>query len=160
MSREDGRRRELARQERQRLERERQREMRRQTSLPLPIPRRQLVADFFREFKWTIIKSLPLGVVLPMSVFFGSVGPDDFSKNYAGWARKFGLTEWADWLGLYATAPRVFWSAVLISFVYLMIAFIIPAIVKQTKREVAVIAVLASADFALARPSNSVCCGL
>ena len=76
-----------------------------------------------------------------MSIFFGSVGPDDFSKNYANWARKFGLTEWADWLSLYATAPRVFWSAILISFVYLMIAFIIPMLVKQTKRDVAVVAV-------------------
>ena len=83
MSKLDKRRRELARQERHRLERERKAELRRQESLPLPISRRQRFADFMREFKWTIIKSLPLGIVLPMSIFLGSVGPDDFSKNYA-----------------------------------------------------------------------------
>jgi hypothetical protein len=141
MSREGRRRRELARQERQRLERERRREMQQQESLPLHISRRQLFADFIREFKWTIIKSLPLGVILPMSIFFGSVGPDDYAKNYAAWARKFGLADQAEWLSLHINGPRVFWAAFLVSLIYLAIAFVIPALIRRAKTDRAAIIV-------------------
>ncbi len=134
-------RRELARQKRRRVERERKLEMRQQPPLPLPISKRQRIADFFREFKWIIVKSLPLGVILPITIFFGSVGPDDFAKNYAGWARKFGLANQADWLSLHATGPRVFWGVVLVSIVYLLIAFIIPSLIRRAQKDRAAIAV-------------------
>jgi hypothetical protein len=91
--------------------------------------------------KWTVLRALPLGVFLPMSLFFGSVGPDDFAKNYGNWARKWGLTDWADWLAEHATGPRVFWSVMLISAVYLAIAFGLPFLIKHTKRSVATVVV-------------------
>jgi len=141
MSREGRRQRELGRQERQHRESVRQKDSRRQASLPLPVSRRQLVADFLREFKWTIIKSLPLGIILPMTIFFGSVGPDDFAKNYAAWARKWGLTDWADWLSLYATGPHVFWGVILVSFIYLVLAFGLPFLIENTKRTTAAVVV-------------------
>lgn len=115
--------------------------MLRQAALPLAISRRQLLGDFFREFRWTIIKSLPLGILLPMSLFFGSVGPDDFAKNYAGWARRFGLVEQAEWLSLYATGPLVLWSAIGVSVVYLIVAFIIPHLIRTDQNGRAAIAV-------------------
>jgi hypothetical protein len=76
-----------------------------------------------------------------MTLFLGSVGPDDFAKNYAGWARKWGLVDWADWLSLYATGPRVFWGAILVSFIYLVIAFGIPALIKHASKNAAIVAV-------------------
>ena len=142
MSRESRRRKELARQERRRGERERERELQHVATVtsqrPMPVAalqqaptRRRRFGTWFREWRWTVLKTLPLGVVLPMSVFFGSVGPDDFSKNYAAWASKWGLTNWAEWLNQYATGPKVFWSVILFSIVYLMVAFVIPAIIRR-----------------------------
>ena len=49
-----------------------------------------------------------IGSGAPMIFFLGSVGPDDFARNYAGWARKWGLTDWAEWLAQYATGPKSF----------------------------------------------------
>ena len=89
------------------------------------------------ERRWAILKALPLGLLLPMMLFFGSVGPDDFAKNYAAWARKWGLTDWADWLGAYATGPRVFWAAVLLSVIYLVIVFGLPALIKRAPSNIA-----------------------
>jgi hypothetical protein len=74
-----------------------------------------------------------------MSFFFGSVGPDDFARNYAGWARAWGLTAWADWLAQYATGPRVFWSVVFISLVYLVLAFALPSLVRRLKKSTAIV---------------------
>jgi hypothetical protein len=141
MSKADRQRREQVRQERQRAQKAERREQRQQAVLPLSISRRQLITDFLREFKWTLLKSLPLGVILPMSFFLGSVGPDDFSKNYAAWANRWGLTNWADWLSVYATGPRVFWGIVLISFLYLATAFWLPALIKRASRDFASVAV-------------------
>jgi hypothetical protein len=73
--------------------------------------------------------------------FLGSVGPDDFAKNYAGWAKKFGLADWADWLGVYATGPRVFWATVVVSFIYLMVAFGIPLIIQRSSSNMAAVSV-------------------
>ena len=89
------------------------------------------------EYRWGILRTLPLGVLLPMTFFFGSVGPDDFSKNYANWARTWGLTDWADWLSIYATGPRVFWGCALVSFAYLAIAFGLPALIKRSSKDLA-----------------------
>ena len=83
----------------------------------------------------------PLGIILPMTIFFGSVGPDDFAKNYAAWARKWGLTDWADWLSLYATGPHVFWGVILVSFIYLVLAFGLPFLIENTKRTTAAVVV-------------------
>jgi hypothetical protein len=94
-----------------------------------------------REYRSAIFRVLPLGVFLPMMIFFGSVGPDDYSRNYAGWARRFGLSDWADWINQYATGPRVFSSIVLISVIYLAIAFGLPAIIKHTKQNTAMVVV-------------------
>ncbi len=94
-----------------------------------------------KEYRVAILKALPLGVFLPMALFLGSVGPDDFSRNYAAWARTFGLTDLAEYLGIYATGSRVFWGTILISFVYVAIAFVIPALMKSLQRDRAVVAV-------------------
>jgi hypothetical protein len=104
-----------------------------------PVPPAQ--KSFMREYRWDILKALPLGVLLPMTFFFGSVGPDDFARNYAGWARKWGLTAWADWLSLYATGPRVFWGTVLISSIYLATAFVLPYLIRHTSKNAATVAV-------------------
>jgi hypothetical protein len=93
------------------------------------------------RWRWAILKALPLGVLLPMTLFFGSVGPDDFAKNYAAWARKWGLTDWADWLGTYATGPRVFWVTTLLSVIYLVVVFGLPALIKRTPSNIAAFAV-------------------
>ena len=95
----------------------------------------------WQRYRWAILKATPLGVLLPMTFFLGSVGPDDFSRNYANWARTFGLAEWADWLTQYATAPRVFVAAILVSFVYLVVAFLIPVIIRRTKENTAAVLV-------------------
>jgi len=94
-----------------------------------------------RKHASTVIRVVPLGVVLPMIFFLGSVGPDDFARNYAGWARKWGLTDWAEWLAQYATGPRVFWTVVLFSGVYLAIVFGLPALIERTKKNVAAVIV-------------------
>jgi hypothetical protein len=76
-----------------------------------------------------------------MMFFLGSVGPDDFSKNYAAWAKRFGLADWADWLSIYATGPRVFWVAAIISIIYFIIAFGIPFIIKRASSNISAILV-------------------
>jgi hypothetical protein len=96
---------------------------------------------WMREYRWTILRAIPLGFFLPMSFFLGSVGPDDVARNYASWARKLGLTDWADWFAQFATGSRVFWSVLLISLVYLAIAFGLPFLIKHTKRDTAAVAV-------------------
>lgn len=98
-------------------------------------------AGRIRKNRSAVFKVLPLGVILPMSIFFGSVGPDDFAKNYAAWAVKFGLVDWANWLSQYATAPRVFWTVILFSVVYVAIVFGIPFLIDNTKTSTAVVAV-------------------
>jgi hypothetical protein len=108
---------------------------------PASRPRPASKSSWMRVYRWTILRTLPLGVFLPMTIFFGSVGPDDFAKNYAAWARKWGLTDWADWLSQYATGPRVFWTVALISLVYLAIAFAIPYLIKRAKKNTAIVAV-------------------
>jgi hypothetical protein len=74
-------------------------------------------------------------------IFFGSVGPDDFAKNYAAWARKFGLSDWANWLNQHASGPRIFWSVVLVTILYLIIAFGLPFLITRATRNVAAVAV-------------------
>lgn len=114
----------------------------------LPPPTKwQRFTNRINEWKWTILRALPLGVLLPVTIFFGSVGPDDFAKNYAGWARKFGLINSADWLARHATGPRVFWTTVLVSVVYLAIAFGLPFLIRHTRKNTAVVVVPISVAF-------------
>jgi hypothetical protein len=82
-----------------------------------------------------------------MSVFFGSVGPDDFARNYANWAKKWGLDGWVDWLGQHATGPRVFWSAIFVTVIYVAIAFGLPSLIKHTKKNTATVVVPISVAF-------------
>lgn len=55
-------------------------ENRHRTAKPIPGPRQK---NWAREWRSAIYRAIPLGVLLLMSIFFGSVGPDDFSRNYA-----------------------------------------------------------------------------
>jgi hypothetical protein len=48
-------------------------------------PASRCFRDRIREYRSTILRAIPLGVLLPMIIFFGSVGPDNFSKNYGAW---------------------------------------------------------------------------
>jgi hypothetical protein len=98
-------------------------------------------SSFMREYRWTILKTLPLGVFLPMSIFFGSVGPDDFVRNYVAWARKWGLTDIAAWFDRYATGPRIFWSVIVITALYLFIAFALPFLIQHTRKKTAAVIV-------------------
>jgi hypothetical protein len=119
----------------------RNRQRRRQQQPPAPVPHQPDFWGRLREYRWTILRVLPLGVLLPVTLFLGSVGPDDFAKNYASWARTWGLTDWAEWLSLYATGPRVFWGAALVSSVYIAIAFIVPFLIRRASKDSAVVAV-------------------
>src|ERR1700676_1113178 len=112
-----------------------------------PRSHRMRQSSFMREHRWTILRALPLGVFLPMSVFFGSVGPDDFARNYANWAKKWGLDGWVDWLGQHATGPRVFWSAIFVTVIYVAIAFGLPSLIKHTKKNTATVVVPISVAF-------------
>jgi hypothetical protein len=94
-----------------------------------------------RAYRSGIVKAIPLGVFLPMMIFFGSVGPDDYAKNYAAWARKFGLSDWADWLNQHLNGPRVFWGTIFICLTYLVIAFAIPWLIRRTKTDTAAVVI-------------------
>lgn len=96
---------------------------------------------WFRANRTSVLKVLPLGVILPMLIFFASVGPDDVAKNYAGWARKFGLTDFANTLAIYATGPRVFWGVIVVTVVYVFIAFVLPALIKRSQKDKAAVVV-------------------
>ncbi|MFZ2081242.1 MAG: hypothetical protein WAV38_32265 [Xanthobacteraceae bacterium] len=91
------------------------------------------------KYRSTIIRTLPLGVLLPTAFFFGAIGPDDVARNYANWARTFGLRDWADWLAQYANGPRVFWAVVSVSLIYLAVSFGMPAIVKKARKSAAAV---------------------
>jgi hypothetical protein len=65
-------------------------------------------------------------------------------------ARTWGLTDWADWLSLYATGPSVFWGTLLVSSIYLAIAFGLPFLIEHTKKNTAVVVVPICVAFIIA----------
>ena len=38
----------------------------------------QRLTNRINDWKWTILRALPLGVLLPVTIFFGSVGPEQY----------------------------------------------------------------------------------
>jgi len=72
-----------------------------------------------------------------MVLFFGSVGPDDFRRNYASWATTFGLRKSADWLAEYATGPAVLSTILLFCSLYVFTVWVLPALIHRLKRRTA-----------------------
>ena len=107
----------------------------------LPPPTKwQRFTNRINEWKWTILGHFRWEFCFQLRFSLDS-SPDDFAKNYAGWARKFGLIDSADWLARHATGPRVFWTTVLVSVIYLAIAFGLPFLIRHTRKNTAVVVV-------------------
>jgi hypothetical protein len=82
----------------------------------------------FRSYLWTIVKLLPLGVMLPLVILGASIGPEEAASNLAKWARWLGFTNLPEWINQKAADNNIIIAAALLALVYLIVVFVVPRI--------------------------------
>lgn len=74
------------------------------------------------------VKTLPLGLVLPVAIAVASVKPEDAASNVAAWAKFLGFENTPSWLSNPAADHRVIVGSLILAVLYAFAVWGIPAV--------------------------------
>lgn len=78
------------------------------------------------RISWSILKALPLGLVVPIVIGAASVKPEDAASNLSGWVRIMGVRNVPDWLAAPSIDKRVIIATIIIAVIYSSVIWGIP----------------------------------